>query len=127
MILFIGNSPPNITIDSDVFNVTVRLDNVYTFMVMDSNNFTVTIEGGTPQGGLLTNDGEGRYVFRWTPETTPTTALVFIAEDELGAVTLHSPILQVCTCFNGGSCTVEGVASTNLLIRNLTCVCTDGK
>lgn len=122
-----GNLPPNITSDDIVFNVTVGVENFYTFTVSDSNNFTVTISEGVPHGAVFLEEGDGRYSLRWTPETTPTLALSFVAEDELGAATLHSPILQVCTCFNGGQCTTEGVLSTDQLLRHLTCICTDGK
>ena len=109
-----------------MFNVTVGVENIYTFTVTDLNGFTVTVNGGgMPQGALLLDDGDGTYTFRWTPETIPTSDLSFIVEDDLGATTLHSPILHVCACFNGGVCTLEGI-STDQLIRNLTCTCTEG-
>ena len=60
--------------------------NIYKFMVTDSSNFTVSIDGEPPQNSILVDDGEGRYTFTWAPETTPTTAVSFVAEDELGAV-----------------------------------------
>ncbi len=123
---FVGNFPPNVTVDDDVFTVTVGVENIHTFTVTDPDGFTVTISGGTPQGGLLFDEGDGIYSFRWTPETTPTDALSFMVEDAMGAITLHSPILHVCTCYNGGDCTVEGLSATNQLIQNLTCICTEG-
>lgn len=106
--------------------MTVGVESIYSFVVTDFSNFTVTIEGGSPQDGLLLDVGQGRYSFSWTPASTPTQNLSFIAQDSVGAVTIHSPILQVCTCFNGGQCTVDGVQSTDLLVRNLTCICTEG-
>jgi hypothetical protein len=124
---FVGNFPPSVIGDSEVFNVTVGRENIYNFRVSDSSTFTVTVDGGVPQGGILTDDGEGRYTFRWTPVAIPDRALSFLAEDELGAGTLHSPVLQVCACFNGGECTAQGLpSSTNELIQNLTCICTEG-
>lgn len=110
----------------DFFRVNVREENVYVFTVNDTNNFTVVIEGGTPQGGVLSDDGQGTYTFRWMPTSPPTEELVFVATDDLDAATLHSPLLQVCSCFNGGECTLEGVPSTNRRIQNLTCLCTEG-
>lgn len=110
----------------DVFRVNVGEENVYVFTVNDTNDFTVAVEGGTPEGGVLSDDGQGTYTLRWTPESTPTTELVFIATDDLDAATLHSPLLQVCSCFNGGQCTTAGVPSTNRRIQNLTCLCTEG-
>ena len=125
LILFVGNVPPNITGDN-VFRVNVGEENVYTFTVNDTNEFNVTIEGGAPVGSVLSDDGNGAYTFTWTPPATPAGGLSFIAMDNSGAATLHTPIVQVCACFNGGQCTEQGVPVTNELIRNLTCLCTEG-
>lgn len=125
--IFTGNFPPSIVSDTDVFNVTVGEENFYTFTVTDNTTFAVRIDGGAPQDGFLSDDGEGRYTFRWIPEANPNRTLSFIAEDELQASTLHSPVLQVCACFNGGECTLEGVISTNELLLNLICICPEGK
>lgn len=84
------------------------------------------ISEGVPKGAILIDEGDGRYTLKWTPEATPNITISFVAMDELGAATVHSPILQVCTCFNGGRCTLDGVPSTDQLIRHLTCVCTEG-
>lgn len=121
-----GNLPPNITSDDSVFVVTVGEDNVYSFEVTDSDNFTVSIEGGVPQDAIFLDDGEGRYTFTWTPTGIPTQNLVFLAEDSLGAVSVHSPVIQVCACFNGGECAEQGVPSTDQLVQNLTCICNEG-
>lgn len=120
------NSPPNITSDDVAFHVNVGEANIYTFTVMDANDFNVTIEGGAPKGGILSDDGDGMYTFIWTPIAIPTREMSFIALDEVGAATVHTPFVQVCACFNGGECTLQGVPSTNKLIQNLTCLCTEG-
>ena len=127
LIFFPANSPPNITSDDAVFRVNVREENVYTFNVVDTNDFNVTVQGGAPQGSVLSDDGAGTYTFKWTPIAIPTTELTFLAVDQLGAATVHTPFVQVCACFNGGECTLQGVPSTNRLIQNLTCLCTEGK
>lgn len=106
--------------------MTVGEENIYTFTVTDNNTFSVSIDGGIPQGGLLSDDSEGEYTFRWTPETVPNRILSFLAEDELNASTIHSPVLHVCACFNGGECSLEGISSTNELLINLTCTCAEG-
>ena len=121
-----GNAPPEVAADDNVFNVTVGVENIYTFIVTDSDNFIVRVNGEMPPGGNLVDDGEGRYQFRWTPTRIPDRALSFVAEDDQGAATLHSPILQICACFNGGYCTSEGLPITNQLIQNLTCICPEG-
>ena len=124
--LLVGNSPPTITGDG-VFHVNVGEESIYTFQVNDTNDFNVTIEGGTPEGGVLSDDGNGMYTFSWTTEVIPSiSGLSFVAMDSSGAATLHSPLVQVCACFNGGECTEEGVLSTDELVQTLTCLCTEG-
>lgn len=123
----IGNIPPNIVGDG-VFLVNVGEKNVYTFIVNDTNDFNVTVEGEMPEGGILSNDGDGTYTFTWTLGITPNlSGLSFIAMDVSGAATLHSPLVQVCACFNGGECTEQGLLNTNELIVTLTCLCDEGK
>ena len=111
-----------------MFRVNVGEENIHTFTVNDTDDFNVTIEGGAPEGGVLTDGGDGEYTFTWTPGVIPNiSGLAFIATDSSGAATLHSPSVQVCACFNGGECTEEGVLSTNNLIVILTCLCDEGK
>ena len=105
--------------------MTVGEENVYSFEVTDSDNFTVTIEGGIPQDATFVDNGEGRYTFTWTPMIIPTKNFSFVAEDSLGAITMHNPVILVCACFNGGECG-EAVQNTDLLIQNRSCICTEG-
>lgn len=111
---------------ADLFRVNIREENIYTFEVNDTGNFTVMIEGGAPPGGVLSDDGDGTYTFTWTPQSIPTRELEFVAIDDIGAATLLSPLVQVCACFNGGECTTEGVPNTDKRIQNLTCLCNEG-
>ena len=124
--LHLENLPPTVTSENATFYVTVGEENLYSFEVMDSNDFNVTIEDGAPADAMLIDDGEGNYTFTWTPARIPTHSLTFMAEDSLGAVTLHSPLLQVCACFNGGECVDEGVSSDDQLLRIVACQCTEG-
>ena len=102
-------------------------ESIYTLIVNDTNNFNVTIEGGAPDGGILSDNGDGEYSFTWTPEVIPLISnLSFVAMDSAGAATLHSPSVQVCACFNGGECTEEGVLNIEDPIIILTCLCTEG-
>ncbi len=99
----------------EVFRVNVGEENVYTFTVIDytfNEIMTVEVQGGTPLGGSLSSDGNATYTFVWTPETSPTSALSFVATDDLGASAMLTPFLQVCACFNGGECTEKGVPPT---------------
>ena len=62
-----------------MFRVNVGEENIYTFTVRDNNDFNVTIAGGTPDGGILSDNGDGMYSFLWRPEVTPIiTELSFI-------------------------------------------------
>ena len=101
------------------------LENIYTFKVEDvDSNFTISIEGGA--GGQLLNNGAGLYTFRWTVSVTPTNSLIFRAVDTLGATALLIPVLHVCTCYNGGECTSDGIIDSASFIINMTCTCTEG-
>ena len=122
---FTENSPPNITGDA-VFNVTVGQLSIYPFEVVDNGNFTVRIDGEQPEGSTLVDNGGGQYTFQWTPTRAIRNSPSFVAVDNLDATSLFSPLLHVCTCFNGGECTSEGVTRTNGIVLNLTCVCTEG-
>lgn len=125
---FIGNDVPRITGD-DVFVVNVGEENIYHFTVEDhifNNDITVEIRGGIPEGGILSNNGNGQFYFTWTPRVSPTNGLTFLVRDNLKAAAILSPLVQVCACFNGGICTKEGVLMTLNPIQNLTCICTEG-
>ena len=125
LLLLLGNDPPSIAGES-MFLVTVGEENVYTFSVNDSNDFNVTVEGGVPDGGVLSDDGDGNYTFTWTLETVPNiTGLPFLATDVAGAASVISPSVLLCACFNGGECVVEGV-SIDMPVLTLSCLCDEG-
>ena len=124
-ILTLENKLPTFS-GTDIFKVIVGTENIYTFSVKDADdNFTVTIVGGAPNGGQLVHNGEGMYTLRWMVSAIPTSSVTFRAEDARGAVVLLSPLLHVCSCFNGGTCTLDGVIHSDSLI-NMTCLCTEG-
>ena len=121
----VANSPPNITGD-DAMLVNIREENVYSFTVTDANDFNVSIQGDTPEDSELIDTGNGEYIFVWTPTEIPETGISFFAVDELEAASVHSPLVQVCACFNGGTCTEEGVPATNDPVQVLACLCDPG-
>ena len=103
------------------------LENVYTFKVEDiDSNYNVSVEGGVPDGGQLVDNGAGVYTFHWIASATPTSSLILRAIDTLGATALLTPTLHVCTCFNGGECTLDGVIDSASLVINMTCICIEG-
>ena len=123
-----GNDPPSIIGElNEVFLVTVGEESIYTFSVNDSNDFNVTVEGGVPDGGVLSDDGNGTYTFAWMLEALPNiSGLSFVAIDSVGAASIHSPSLQLCACFNGGECTEEGILNTDESLITLNCLCDEG-
>lgn len=121
-----ANYPPKFIANS-IFNVTVGIENIYTFKVEDVNsNFNVSIDGGVPDGGQLVDNGAGFYTFSWTISATPTNDLIFRAVDTIGSAALLTPVVYVCNCFNGGECTAEGVINETSVI-NMACICTEGE
>ena len=126
-LFFIANHSPNATSEYGTFRVNVGEENIYIFTVVDDNDFNVTIQGVAPQGSVFVDNEDDTYTFTWTPTSIPAEELSFVAIDELGAATIHTPLLQVCACFNGGECTHQRVPSTTRRIQNLPCLCTDGK
>ena len=105
----------------------MRIENIYTFKVEDvDSNFTVSIEGGVPNGGQLVDNGAGFYTFRWMVSTIPTNELIFRAVDTIGSAAVLTPVVYVCNCFNGGECTADGVVSGASLTIKMDCVCTEG-
>ena len=121
------NIPPAITSESETFHVTVGEENIYNFRVSDTNDYIVSIDEGTPEGGVLSDDGEGGYTFTWTPQSVPKRGLTFVAMDELEAASIHSPLVQVCGCFNGGRCTKKPVSGGIDLLQMFECQCPEGK
>ena len=112
---------------TDIFKVTVGTENIYTFSVEDADDtFTVTILGETPNRGQLVHNGEGMYTLHWMMSAIPTSSVTFRAEDARGAVVLLSPLLHVCSCFNGGTCTLDGVIRSADSLINMACFCTEG-
>ncbi len=80
-----------------------------------------------PEGGVLSDNGNGEYIFTWTPRVIPSISrLSFVAMDASGVAALHTPTVHVCACFNGGECTEEGVLFNDELIFTLTCICNEG-
>ena len=125
-ILTLENKLPKFN-GADIFKVTVGTENIYTFSVKDADdNFTVTIVGGAPNGGQLVHNGEGMYSLHWMVSTIPASSVTFRAEDARGAVVLLSPLLHVCSCFNGGTCTLDGVIRSADSLINMACFCTEG-
>ncbi len=112
---------------SEVFLVTLRQESVYFFNATDEgDNFTVTISGDQPVNSSLENNGS-LYTFTWSLQELDNRTITFLASDSMNAVSMLDPQILFCVCENNGTCTLDGLLSTdqNPLIMN--CECQQGK
>lgn len=118
---FAENFPPTL-VGSDTFQVDLNRQSAYTFNATDEGNFTVTISGDLPSNSSLENIGS-LYTFTWTLREIVNRTLTFLATDSLSAVSMLQPQLLICACENNGTCTTNGLLSTdqNPLIMNCEC------
>ena len=124
LFLLTDNFPPNIT-GAAVFNVTVRQESMYSFMVeADGDEFNVTVINGLPDGATLEQvGGEGVYIFRWTLQNaSDAIPITFLAMNAAGAAAMLSPQVQVCACVNG-MCTLDGILDLSTPLVTLNCIC----
>ena len=124
----IGNFPPNIS-GNAVFRVNIGQESILTYLlsVIDPDDtVTMTVEGITPNSSTLINLEEGEYTFvlnlRFIFEHLH---LVFVANDSRGAVAMLEPTVEICACANEGTCTRNGLITSNSTIV-LNCQCTEG-
>lgn len=84
--------------------------------------------GGLPEDSELVEIGDesGVYTFTWTLSDITDTPIIFIANDSLGQVFTHSPIITICACVNGGECTADGILGTENNIFVFECECPEG-
>ena len=100
---------------------------MFTLYVVDpGDEFTLNIEGGLPEDSVLEEVTEEEYVFRWNLQQVTTEPLVFVANDTRGAASVFIPTVEVCSCSNGGRCTLDGVLNSNATVV-MNCLCTDGE
>lgn len=119
------NFPPNISADA-VFRVTLGMESTYILTVVDpGDNVTLSVRGGLPVNSVLEKIDEEEYIFIWTLMELTNEPLVFVANDSRGAASTFSPVVEVCACVNGGTCTREGIITSNATIT-LKCMCTEG-
>ena len=107
--------------------MTLGQESVLLLSVTDTDdNFTLGIHGDPPDNSILEETSKGSYVFRWTLEQVTNLTLVFVANDSRGASSLFTPTVEICACVNGGTCTLDGLITSNTTIV-MNCLCTDGE
>ena len=94
-------------------------------MVDPGDEFTLTILGGLPPNSELEDVGEGEYIFRWNLQEVTYRTLTFVANDSQGASSTYVPVVEICACSNGGTCTRDGLLTGNATVV-LNCMCSEG-
>ena len=108
-ILSAANVPPLIN-GSDTLFAFVNQSTIYLFTVTDVNDtFSVVLQGNPlPQEEYIflnLTQPDGVYNFTWTPTSTQSVSIQFLATDSIGAATLAHPLVRLCACHQGAMCT----------------------
>ena len=131
MFKFIVSFPPNITAP-ETFMATVGEESVYTFTASsDSENINVIIlhegEETLPSGVQMNNLNGSNYTITWTPaDNTSVLNLTIVAVDPENISSIFDPVVQLCACENGGSCTTDGLLASDFSFIILNCECPEG-
>lgn len=100
------------------------------FTVRDANDtFNVTIQGTPPPVDEYVFTGsDGLYTFTWTPTSTQTVSIQFLAMDSRGVPTLLHPLVRLCSCrldLNATCVDMDGDGGAdNFLMQD--CMCGSG-
>ena len=108
--------------------VTLGQEAELAFSVTDDNNISsVSLIGGLPVNSTLMvspMNGFSEVTFRWTITEIVDVALLFVARDDRGAVSVLNVQVQICACENGGDCTeVQSTAESTVVLN---CDCLEG-
>ena len=98
----------------------------YTFTVADENGVGVTVQGPPPSVSYSLTPNDDTYTFSWTVVEVIDFSIMFVAVDSMDAVSILSPLIEICACQNNGSCTRDGVLNTDENIIDMQCECTPG-
>lgn len=95
----VDNTPPVVTGNETLF-AFINDTTAYLFTVIDANDtFNVTLRGSLPSLEEYTFTRVGAmYNFTWTPMSTKTVSIQFLAIDSAGAPTLLHPLVRLCAC-----------------------------
>ncbi len=123
-----ANNPPIITGPQRLM-VTLNQEIEVTINVTDTNLVSFNITNGVLPGSSLIRDPDdvSIYTFTWTPaQFMENRTIVFTAVDDMNANTVYEPIIEICSCLNGGTCTSEGLLNQMANPLTLNCICLDG-
>ncbi len=92
----------------------------------------MSVSGGLPAGASLSGTGNGQYSFTWElGSVAAARAIPFVASDDLGAMSMLIPVVEVCACQNNGLCVFEGIYTELAILPQgdhvvMNCICTEG-
>ena len=124
-----ANTPPQISGPKTLFLTLSEEAELRLNVTDDSNQFNISLIGGLPDNATLSLSTEDstEVVFKWFSQEIVNISLIFEAEDNFEAVSIHNVQVQVCACENGGNCTTEGLLSVAGSTIVLNCQCPEGK
>lgn len=95
----------------------------YVFNASDNGEFTVSVSGPAAGEHTLTQEGS-IFNFTWSPTSSASIELVFVAHDLQNSSALLQPRVELCACENGGQCLPTSNPTT--LFELNPCNCTPG-
>ena len=110
-----------------MFQVVLNITSVFLIQVNDTNLQSFNFSNGPIQGGELVLVDSTTYNFTWTPGDMVTSSIIFLAVDQRNASAVYEPIIEVCPCLNGGTCTRGGVENPSANPLFLNCICSPGE
>ena len=127
--LYTANTPPRISGPKTLFLTLGEAAELRLNVTDDSNQFNISLIGGLPDNATLSQSTEDstEFVFKWFPREIINISLIFEAEDNFEAMSIHNVQVQVCACENGGNCTTEGLLSVTGSTLVLNCQCPEGR
>ena len=107
------------------FTVNIGIPLTYDLMVEGGQ---LSVLGDMPENSILIEDSNtsGLYHFTWTLSNPTADPITFIATDSQGGLAALSPLLLLCACENGGSCTDDGFLGSQSSVITLQCDCPEG-
>lgn len=110
----------------EAFMVTLNVEAVFIINVTDTNLVSFNISNGEVEGSELRTVDGSLHIFTWTPVEAINRSIIFTASDDLGVSSHYEPRIEICSCLNNGTCTLDGVINRVTNPIDLNCVCPEG-
>ncbi|XP_023660076.1 mucin-like protein [Paramormyrops kingsleyae] len=123
--LIFGNMPPIVT-NPTVIQVQVNFTFRVQFTAQDPNNDSVSFSLLFPRPPLA-SIGSGNGILMWMPlNAQPVTLTIMVTDQQFSS--LLTPVIQLCSCLNGGTCQYGSIAENHLQgkFQVVGCLCPKG-